>query len=406
MPNLSNNSNTLANPNNTSNSNTSNPNNLSNPPNPSITLNPIQPNQMSTTGVTNVNGSGMPNVHHPSAPKFNGKAISLAGYLDEVEQLTRNHNLSIQQIIQWAIRYLAPEEQQLWKMLPSSTGNDWAAFKKDVFKCYPGTSEEHRYTISTLKALIDRQAEFKVTTSEQFGVYYRSFYMMSTYLKNAGKINDREISHLFLQGLHSSFHKQVRDQLYTENPRHHTDDPFTIDQIQMAALFILSSASMEPIEPMVKKEHFDFSGFQPQTNNGFNVNNLVEEIMKQVETLMHNDYIQKGLCKKNNDNFIVLPNGLHITPRTAPGKNLQECIDNWNRTHASKVPTVSTNMLGATTAPVSNWVMPNSTPVTSNIVELQLEEDEEIATATIREMEDLQITEALIASTQKKVNEA
>ena len=160
----------------------------------------------------------MPNVHHPSAPKFDGKPISLSSYLDEVEQLARNNNLSVTETIQWSIRYLSPEEQQLWKALPSSKGNDWTKFRKELFECYPGAEDERRYTISNLETLVEKQSEFNITNSEQFGIYYRSFYVIASFLQDKKKLNEREISRFFIQGLHPSFRKQVRDQLHAEDP--------------------------------------------------------------------------------------------------------------------------------------------------------------------------------------------
>ncbi|PPQ82280.1 hypothetical protein CVT26_013954 [Gymnopilus dilepis] len=358
--------------------NTASPPNQNNNPPPTATTATVQPTSTTTmppsTGTTpNIKGSGMPNVHHPSAPKFDGKAISLASYLDEVEQLARNHKLSVQETIQWAIRYLSPEEQQLWKALPSSKGSDWEAFKKELFDCYPGASEERRYTISNLEALVEKQAEFKISNSEQFGIYYRSFFVMSTYLKDQGKINDREMSRLFLQGLHSSFRKQVRDQLYAENPKHHTDDPFTLAEIRAAALSMNCA--------------FCWSDQHLIPNC-----NIAQE------------YLSKGLCKKDANNFIVLPDGSRITRGSMPGKNLQERINNWHKSNATRTSSVSSNLVTASLVPQVDWTMPDPTPMAANIVEM-LDDDEELASATIRDLEELKLMEATVAQTQKKIDE-
>ena len=55
------------------------------------------------------------------------------------------------------------------------------------------------------------------------------------------------------------------------------------------------------------------------------------------------EYVQKGLCQKNADGLIVLPNG--INPQETPGANLKERIDNWQKTQTA--PQVSTNFVGA-----------------------------------------------------------
>ncbi|KAF8810010.1 hypothetical protein BYT27DRAFT_7019633, partial [Phlegmacium glaucopus] len=41
------------------------------------------------------------------------------------------------------------------------------------------------------------------------------------------------------------------------------------------------------------------------------------------------EYIQKGLCQRNNEGQIVLPNGERISARDSPGRNIMERLDNW-----------------------------------------------------------------------------
>ncbi|PPR05448.1 hypothetical protein CVT26_011323 [Gymnopilus dilepis] len=375
----------------------------------------------------------MPNVHHPSAPKFDGRSVSLSSYLDEVEQLARNNNLSIQQTIQWSIRYLRPEEQQLWKALPSSKGNDWTTFKKELFECYPGAEEKCRYTISTLEALVEKQSELRITDSEQFGIYFRSFYAISAYLQDQKKLNEREIGRFFIQGLHPSFRKQIRDQLHAEDPTHHPDDPFSLAEIRSAALFILSchqgSQSSSPISSPT------ISSPEEPTKPSFSINSLVDEIMKRVEPLLqrkivsehdHSNpchpskfmgcafcsdeshyipncdiaeaYIQQGFCSRNSENRIILPNGELVTYQTAPGKNLQDRIDNWHKSNRPNVPVVSSNLTIVAEAP--------SFPAKQIPIDAEkIYKVTELAPAGITNEEHLRLLEEFLEFTQRKTDD-
>ncbi|PPQ85880.1 hypothetical protein CVT26_000642 [Gymnopilus dilepis] len=391
---------------------------------------------------------GMPNVHHPSAPKFDGKPISLSSYLDEVEQLARNNSLSVIETIQWSIRYLSPEEQQLWKALPSSKGNDWSKFRKELFECYPGAEDERRYTISNLETLVEKQSEFNITNFEQFGIYYRSFYVIASFLQDKKKLNEREISRFFIQGLHPSFRKQVRDQLHAEDPTHHPDDPFTLAEIRKAALFILSCnyggstappssfvSSIPVPEPAAKTSQFNSaSEFFPSVP----VSNLVDAIMRRVEPLIQQKlasdhdhaknnhsikfsgcafcsdsshyvpncdiaemYVQQGFCGRNSENRITLPNGELVTYHTAPGSNLQERIDNWHRSNRSNVPTASSNLTIVAEAPDLRSLSAKSSQVDAEDVK----QSPELAPAGITDEEYLRILEEFVESTQIKVHE-
>ena len=366
----------------------------------------------------------MPTRNHHSAPKFDGKATSLSPFLDEVEQLGEMCSLTFKQKIEWAIRYAPNEERELWEMQESVGTEEWEKFKKELFELYPGSSGERKYSIANLQSLIEKQASSRIEDAEDFGVYRRSFLTVATYLKKKSRLTDREISIYFLQGLEKQFRGRVQEQLRAENPRHHSDDPYSLSEISVAALFVLSCNPTE-ISPKektfpIKKETFDLS----QGYESLNINAIAEEVAKRIAVLEKQqitggpnlpklrphhlcvfcsdsthflsscpkaaEYVQKGLCQKNSDGQIVLPNGGRINAREMPGKNLKERIDNWQ--NAQITPQVSTNFVGAADLHSSyNWQKGSST-------------NEELTEMTRREQEDLQVLENLAAATQKKID--
>ena len=370
--------------------------------------------------------SKMPTRNHHSAPKFDGKPASLSPFLDEVEQLAEGCGLSLKQHIEWAIRYAPNDERELWQLQTAVGTEDWELFKKELFELYPGSTGERKYSIANLQYLVEKQSNANIEDAEEFGIYRRSFLTVATYLKKKSCLTDREISIYFLKGLEQTFRTKVQDQLKAENPKHHTDDPYTLSEISTATLFILScdhTFSKEIQEPAVKKETFDLS----KGYGNLNINAIAEEVAIWISTLekqqatggpnlpkLRNhhcvfcsdashylsscpkmaEYIQKGLCQKNADGQVVLPNGNRINHREIPGRNLKERIDNWQSSNKSPSPQVSTNFVGASECQ-SEYIWTTEQPAEENIQEL-----------TKRDKEELKILENLVASTQKKIDTA
>lgn len=374
----------------------------------------------------------MPSRSHHSAPKFDGKPASLSIFIDEIELLAGSSGLSNKQTIEWTIRYAPSDERELWQLQNSVGTEDWEQFKKEIFDLYPGSTGERKYSIANLAKLVEKQTFSNITNAEEFGTYRRAFLAIATYLKNKARLSDREISLYFLQGLDTAIRTKVQEQLRAENPKHHTDDPFTLAEISSAALFVLScnhsnitSPTMTPEIP-IKKETFDMT----QGFGNINISAIATEVARQLSMQLNNTshgqncqhttengsvtrqkncncifcsdpahfvggcpdadgYCKKGLCKKNNEGQIVLPNGDRILSKNIPGRNLKERIDNWHKSNTNN--TVSTNYIG-------------SKEIGAGYVWITEEKGEEPILPTKREEEELEVLENLVASTQKKID--
>src|SRR5712664_1694824 len=367
--------------------------------------------------------SKMPSRSHHSAPKFDSKPASLSPFLDEVEQLGESCGLTAKQTIEWAVRYAPNDERELWQMQEAVGTEDWDQFKKEIFELYPGSTGERKYSIANLQTLIEKQALVNIEESDDFGTYRRTFLTVATYLKKKSRLTDREISIYFLQGLAPVFREKVQSQLKAENPKHHSDDPYSLSEISTAALFVLScdhagtvTARRDGTPSPVKRETFNISkGYE-----NLNINAIAEEVAKRIATLERHqatggpnlprvrnyhcifcsdpdhylsscphaaEYVQKGLCQKSAEGQIVLPNGNRIG-REVPGRNLRECIDNWHKTKTTTQ--VSANFVGAAEVQIK-YASPQEV----------CKED-----MTQREQEELQVLENLVASTQKRLDNA
>ena len=365
------------------------------------------------------------------APKFDGKPASLALFLDEIEQLADACGLTPKQTIDWTVRYAPNEEYELWEMQTSVGSSNWSQFKKELCDLYPGSTGERKYSIANLKALTEKQANSDIHNAEDFGTYKRAFLTISAFLKKKDRLSDREISVYFIEGMNSAFRSKVQGQLRAENPLHHTDDPYSLEKISSAALFVLSCSDNVVKEKSptssIKKAHFDASNLIGSNND---MSTLVAEVIRQLnlQTVTNGnqgafsnntqrsracnfcsdpnhflkgrtgrmdgcklatEYLQKGLCKTSDSGFITLPNGDRIN---APGKDIKERINNWLKVNNATVPPVSTTFVStANVGPAARFVW--------------LKEEEDLEVATEREVEELRVLESLVASTQKKIEE-
>jgi hypothetical protein len=182
----------------------------------------------------------MPSRHDRAAPKFDGKPSSLSAFLDDINQLATACSLTDRDKIKWTIRYAPSDESELWEMQPSYDNGTWVDFEKELYALYPGSTGDRKYSVANLEMLTEKQASVTMESSEQFGQYYRAFSKIATFLRKKDRLTDREISAQFILGFNYSFRVKVHVQLKAQKPTHHTDDPYTLQEISAAALFLLS----------------------------------------------------------------------------------------------------------------------------------------------------------------------
>ena len=227
----------------------------------------------------------MPTRNHHSAPRFDGKSISLSLFLEDIEQLAEECGLSQKETIKWTIRYSPSVDRELWELQDSVETGDWDQFKEELYVLYPGSKRENKYSIAKLQALINKQSSITIRDAEDYGAYRQSFLTFSCYLGNKSRLSNREISTYFLQGLEPSFRDQVQDQLKAENPKRHPDDPYTLDEITSAALFYLSCNHSEIQTISNKKENIVPELSQGKT--GLIIDAIVAAITKKPNIELH-----------------------------------------------------------------------------------------------------------------------
>jgi hypothetical protein len=109
------------------------------------------------TPAVHVSVTCMPARGHLTAPRFDGNALNLRLYFDEVESLSIDTGLNEEGKIRHALRYASREDNELWSTLPEAEAQapDYARFRDAVVKLYPGADDERKYAESDLQRLID-----------------------------------------------------------------------------------------------------------------------------------------------------------------------------------------------------------------------------------------------------------
>lgn len=369
------------------------------------------------------------------APQFDGHPNSLKAYFEDMETLGRDCDLSSAELIRHSLRYLERKHRDAWESLESSRGRDWALFKKNVARLYPGSEDENRYTVTDLELFTEQYAATPMRDRVRFGDYYRDFGTISTWLITQNHISRRERDKYFLSGFHIDFRNQLRLQLRMQNPTHDPSIPWEIEEVEKAALYLINAAGSGnaftittplttnhnpppsipvPVTSPAPRETFDLSSLRQCLTSEALLSQIAGMIDSSVASRLGqsspappnqpqrsyspcyfcsdsnhpfracqklNDYLQKGLCIRNGTGRICLPNGVLITVHLAPGKNIKERIDSWYKTHPLP-STVQSHILEA--APVQQLAF--NTP-TSDEEELRILDS--VVVATMKKQEEI-----------------
>jgi hypothetical protein len=352
----------------------------------------------------------MPSRYDRNAPKFDGNPRLLKRFFEDIEVLARHCRISPEEQIAQTLRYLDGNDYDTWRMRPSAAGNDWDNFKREITDMYPGADDNSRYSVTDLELFVKRHASSPMSDQSQFGAYYREFLTRSGWLRTRGMISQRERNKLFINGFHIDFRNQLRTQLRLQEPLHPLDEPWNIAFVEQAARFLLdgmnggSVLALPPpvVSPPAPPQYnppvplpivnsslrptFDMSSIEQILMSDAFINRLASRIPSSVplqqsypsnsnasrtlwpcgmcsstEHLFRNcpavdDYMRRGLCKRDSTNRICVPDGTQITPQLAPGRNMRERIDNWHKAHP-RASSVQANIVEVSYPSITNEII-------------------------------------------------
>jgi hypothetical protein len=324
--------------------------------------------------------STMPPQGHGSAPKFTPDVPrELQRYFKELELLFGSAQVvDNTEKKKHACRYVDIDTADLWEAIPKFDGTKtFDEFKTAIFKLYPGSESERKWTIADMDKLVGEQLQMGILDVSDLGNYYRVFYTITQCLLTKNHISEAEQSRAFTRGFQADLWRRISRRLEIKLPNHDPDDFYPLFKINEAAKHVLHGTSQnsflqnsvtltapptQPASPYVKAEDlltlFEqmaqtfLKVLTPQrstTSHASSSTNAQATTSLDLlscsfcgqtghfiaQCLICADYITNEKCKRNPEGKIVLPNGQY-TPRSIPGRYIKDRIDEWHKCNPIK----------------------------------------------------------------------
>ena len=273
-----------------------------------------------------------------------------------------------------ALCYVDMDAVNLWENIPKYDNSvSYKDFVKVIYKLYPGSKDEQKWSIADMENLITDQNKVGITDAQDYVKYYHQFLTITQFLRAKSRLSKTEQSRAFVHGFPASLWLRIRQRLELKMPDHYPDDPYALSDIDEAAKFVLhgatsvsglarsySSTTEEAKSSNIKSK--DLTSFLNQfaqtlihvlTPRGartlYNPNSPAPTSTEnqqralnnslcnfcglarhfQNECLVCEQYIKDGKCRRNQFGKIILPSGSYC-PRTIPGQWFKDRIDEWH----------------------------------------------------------------------------
>jgi gag-polyprotein putative aspartyl protease len=344
---------------------------------------------------------GMPARGHATAPKFDPKQPrELRRYFEELELLFATANITGDDAKKkQARRYLDIDSAELWQTLPEfDHQHTYIQFTEAVYKLYPGSEDERKWSIADMDKLVTEQHQSGITDASALGIYHRGFLTITQFLRAKSRLSEAEQSRAFVRGFQKNLWQRIARRLELKFPDHYPDDPYPLADIHEAAKFVLhgtSPAVFQAEATATTSSTTSLAGMKSEDLTAF-LDRFATTLVTALDSrhtaappplasgsaptlhsstqpppsgccnfcgapghYMHScphcaTYIRDGKCLRNQDGKIVLPNGT-FCPRSIVGQYLRERIDEWHRQNPGNiVPSGATMMLQVGPSPQMN----------------------------------------------------
>lgn len=210
------------------------------------------------------------------APEFDGKALSIKRYWEDIEEIAESHERTTDaEKIKIAMRYIEREDELLWKgHLDPNAPPTWAAFKAKIEDLYPGADGDRLFTAQDLETFITDRSIRKIKTRDDLSEYYRKFKTITAQLTKEGKMSAMEAQKEFPRGLDDGFRGRVFRRLEIVKPNHPSGKPYELEDLVKAGHYVLESpGTITDTEGAVsiKKEMVDLSDAFAKMNERYHV---------------------------------------------------------------------------------------------------------------------------------------
>jgi hypothetical protein len=118
--------------------------------------------------------------------------------------ISRLHTLELQSMTQkkHACHYVDIDTADLWESIAEfADGNaTYDAFVKAVHTLYPGSEEEHKWSVADMDKLVGEQSCLGILSLADLGEYFQQFYTITTFLQSKTCLSKSEQSRAFVHG--------------------------------------------------------------------------------------------------------------------------------------------------------------------------------------------------------------
>ncbi|KAI9449029.1 hypothetical protein BJY52DRAFT_1192920 [Lactarius psammicola] len=178
-----------------------------------------------------------------SAPILNiTHPLSIKRYFDRLEFLFLKHSISdTQEKKLAAVMYHSEAEiEELWRTAfafsdPTCSYED---FKEEIIELYPEV-EAAQPTLEELETLVAARTHSQIRSEQELGEYNRKFITISRFLISKNRLGLAEQERYFFAGFEPVLAMAVRSRLKRILPDHLPADPYKVEDIYKAALYIL-----------------------------------------------------------------------------------------------------------------------------------------------------------------------
>jgi len=191
----------------------------------------------------------MPFPGEECAPRWNGEAKQLPGFLRRFEIIAEMVGLTGEERCAQLGRYCQTDEDQAFlESLAgfSKTSGDWERYKKSIWRLFPDVDPEKRYSIKTLNRLVRRtHRRPQFITASEYARYARDFVKQSAKLLQQERISEREQAMLYLRGFPKQSQENIIWRLEITHNDQNTPGLHSFAEIMEAVDFIIRQAQAE-----------------------------------------------------------------------------------------------------------------------------------------------------------------
>jgi hypothetical protein len=143
--------------------------------------------------------------------------------------------------VKWARSY-AGSERLTWDTFPEAkTATTLEELRVALLPCYPSLDPNRRYTTDDLRRVVEQGQAYVDMDRDDLGVYHRRFRVVSGYLVEKKRLSDLDRSAQYLLGFPQPVRAAIRQRLAIMKPRVQPQDGYEFDDIQEAALFVVTN---------------------------------------------------------------------------------------------------------------------------------------------------------------------